>query len=376
MTRPLYKSAARQPAARGPEGNAGLWFDKFCDGWRVTESSWSMASDDSGNNPKLSWIAGLAGGSGVGTREQIEEFVSRRIRLVQGRAGLSAVFVTQSRFVTGLGLSHPVENGFAWHPTLGTPYLPGSSIKGLIHSWAKEHAEPPPDPEVVARLLGACGRCGRVSFLEAVPVAPVRIEADVMTPHYAGWSETDPPADWRSPTPIPFLVAVAGTKFLFGAVPCAPLQGNEIQSVFGWLESALAWIGAGAKTAVGYGRMVRDDAATSGLTERVRQQQERLEAQRREEARTASLSPFDRELEDVARVDTSLAPYLAWLKAVESGCWKGQGDIERRVLDRVKAEMEKTGKWKPTSSKKRPEKDTDYQRTLKVIDLLKRYGDQ
>jgi hypothetical protein len=72
-------------------------------------------------------------------------------------------------------------------------------------------------------------------------------------------------------------------------------------------------------------------------------------------------------LEEMAQADASLAPYLAWLKAVESGRWRGQPDTERDVLKRVNEAMEKAGKWKPVSEKKWPDKDKDHQRTLLVI---------
>lgn len=369
--RPLYSSAAQQPIARGPEGNAGLWFDKFCDRWRVNRTTWSMSADDTGNNPKLEWIRRLARDP-VGQQAQLAEASRRLVQLVVRRGGQVAVFKTESRFATGLGRSHPVENGFAFHPTLGAPYLPGSSIKGMVRSWAREQVEPNPGRGVVARLFGGSGQAGGVCFLDAVPVASVQVEADVMTPHYAGWSEGDPPGDWRSPTPIPFLATAAGTEFLFGAVPCAPLQDGDLDTVFGWLESALAWTGAGAKTAVGYGRMVRDEAATTELVGTVRRQQERLDTQRLEEARKASLGPLDRELEEVAQTDASLAPCLAWLKAVEDGRWREDPERERGIVDRIRMEMVRTGRWRPRSKKKRPDKDKDHQRTLLVMRLVQR----
>src|SRR5690606_17275869 len=193
VSRPLYKAAVHQPTRRESEGHAGLWFDKFCDQWRVTGGSWTLSADDGDKPPKLAWIQSLAEDGPVGVRAQIEESTLRLVRLVERRDGRSAVFITESRFVTGLGRSHPVENGFAWHPTLGTPYLPGSSIKGLVVAWAREQC---PDPDTRTRLLGGPGRAGGVCFLDAVPTAPTQLEADVMTPHHAGWTERDPPGDW------------------------------------------------------------------------------------------------------------------------------------------------------------------------------------
>lgn len=360
MARPLYRSAAYEPRTRDGESNAGLWYDKFCDQWQESNGAWSLPASDRGS-AKLTWITTLTGPPGVGTPNQVDECAMRMVRLAESRAGRAAVFVTESRFVTGLGRSHPVENGFAWHPTLGAPYLPGSSTKGLVRGWAREHA----DAAVVARLFGDGKAAGAISFLDAVPIAPVVLEADVMTPHYAGWTEADPPGDWRSPTPIPFLVTSARSKFVFCVLPCASARADDVETAFEWLESALAWAGAGAKTAVGYGRMQPDETATAKLTTRVRRQREELVAQ-------TTLSPLDLELRALSQADSGKAAYLAWLNAVEKRAWAEQPETERRVLERIEAEMKRAGKWKPTSAKRRPDKDADHQRTLRVLEWLKR----
>ena len=263
--RPLYRDKAEMH--RGPDGNAGLWFDKFCDRWHIDRSAWTLKSHNRGN-PKLNWIESVANKK-VGIPEQITDCVLRLARLSVCRGGKVAVYVTDSRFVTGLGRSHPVENGFAWHPTLGTPYLPGSSIKGLVRSWARTEVSPSPDQETLSRLLGRRDQTGCVCFLDAVPVAPVMLEADVMTPHYAGWTETDPPGDWRSPNPIPFLTTSSGTPFLFGLVPCCTVADEDLNAVWKWLGDALQWAGAGAKAAVGYGRFCLDGKKTDQWMQRL-----------------------------------------------------------------------------------------------------------
>jgi CRISPR-associated protein Cmr6 len=43
-------------------------------------------------------------------------------------------------FVTGMGLEHPIENGFAFLDPYGLPYLPGSSVKGVVRKAAEELA--------------------------------------------------------------------------------------------------------------------------------------------------------------------------------------------------------------------------------------------
>ena len=371
MARPLYQSALEQPRTRGPDGHAGLWFDKFCDRWRIEDRSWLMSADDSGHNPKLDWLQSVAGGGHVGARAQIDEAALRLVRFIHKRGGRLAVFKTESRFVTGLGRSHPVENGFGWHPTLGTPYLPGSSIKGLVRSWAREQAEPRPDPKVAVRLLGGPARAGNVSFLDAVPTAPVQLDADVMTPHYAGWSEKEPPGDWCSPNPIPFLVTAVGTPFLFGVVPRHDLDGDDLDIVMRWLGDALTWAGAGAKTAVGYGRFRLDTHALDALWHEVEKRAEAKRAAREEMERLDSLTPLERELEELGRNQgETTARHVRWIKALQEGRWDDDPDTRRAVALKIKQEMERVGKWKPTSAKKRPERDRDHQRTLIVMKFI------
>lgn len=292
VARPLYKLDGHAPARRVPEGNAGLWFDKFCDSWCVDEDSWALRSDGDEDNPKLDWIRDVTERP-VGCSSQLREFTLRLLRLIERRAGQAAVFVTESRFVTGLGRSHPVENGFAWHPTLGTPYLPGSSIKGLVRAWAMFDSDTPSVHETTTRLLGDRDHrtVGSLRFLDAVPVAPVQLEADVMTPHFAGWTPQEPPGDWLSPTPIPFLTTAAGTPFLFGMVP-AHVADDDMRTASSWLREALLWAGAGAKTSVGYGRFRHDDEQTTRWKDRLRAEEQKRQEER--ERREAMRSPTGR----------------------------------------------------------------------------------
>ena len=379
MTRPLHKNAAQHPKARPSGGHAGLWFDKFCDRWRVQGASWTMTSakGDDEDNPKLGWINTLTR-SPVGTAHQIGECALRLSQLAGRRGGRFYVFTTESRFVTGLGCSHPVENGFAWHPTLGTPYLPGSSIKGMVRAWAKCSADPQPACDIVQRLLGDLGQAGQVCFLDAVPLGPVQLEADVMTPHYAGWTDTDLPGDWRSPTPIPFLTTAAGTAFVFSIMPCCTVSDGDLDTIGDWLGSALIWAGSGAKTAVGYGRFRRDETGEGELRRRraereseARQAREARAEARERELRLAALTPIEREIERILdeRRDKNVAAVTTIRREVESGRWTG--DVKREVAQWLKIRMKNEKRWKETSKKRNPAKDRDYQSTLRVMDWLR-----
>ncbi len=287
---PLYETAGKVPARRDPDGHAGLWFDKFCNKW---DGNWNVSKTD--------WISAFTECE-AGTRNQIEENALRLLRLVRRCRGRAEVFTTASRFVTGLGRSHPLENGFAWHPTLGVPYLPGSSMKGMVHAWTKQEADPEVSGETAAPLPGCPENTGRVIFLDAIPVAPVRLEADILTPHYAGWDEECPPGDWRSPVPVPFLVTAAQTPFLFAVIPCRHHSRNnhadDLETIFAWLRSALAWAGAGAKTSVGYGRFRADKEKTDDWDRRLNmQEQKRREQREQAEARKTPAGRWRLELE-------------------------------------------------------------------------------
>jgi len=245
VMRPLYRPPV-QPELRN-DGHRGLWYDKFCNQWG---DGWTMKSSGD-SNPKLNWIQSVS--HQVGASEALSSYARRMFYLVDARGGEAVAVTARSRFVTGLGRSHPVENGFAWHPTLGTPYLPGSSVKGLTRAWAEMEGV-----AEVGRLLGDQDTAGAVAFLDAVPLSPVRLEADVLTPHYANWTPDNPPGDWLSPTPVPFLVAAPGWSMLCGIVPLASARDGDAATVKHWLISALEQCGAGAKTAVGYGHFQED----------------------------------------------------------------------------------------------------------------------
>ena len=402
MTRPLHDGAARDPAQRPPDGHAGLWFDKFCNRWNVQGSSWTMESgkdhdegrskrgeDSPKSSPKLEWIGTVTNGK-VGTEDRIGEFALRVARLVDRRGGRFSVFTSESRFVTGLGRSHPVENGFAWHPTLGTPYLPGSSVKGAVRAWVKSDSRTPgsgsdspiPDGAIrrIQRLFGDPGSAGGICFLDAVPIAPVQLEADVMTPHYAGWTEKDPPGDWRSPVPVPFLVTASGTSFLFGIVPCGAVTAEDLNDVMSWLCLALAWSGSGAKTAVGHGRFRRDDAGTDSLTQRLQEREREREARIRakreaaeREARRAAMDPIEREIEEILekRPNQNEPDFVTIIRMVDKdGRWSDPDDrtrVARWLKRRMKAEK---GEWRERSAAKNPAKDKRHQRTLLVMGWL------
>ncbi len=268
MSRPLYRDIAPE---KSKESNAGLWYDKYCDQWQVDRKSiWTLGAKDNAN-PKLKWIKKVTENR-VGEDNLLAEACERQKTMVESTSAPGPLVIrTQWHFVSGLGRQHPIENGFTWHHSLGVPYLPGSSIKGMVRNWASqwEGAE----PEDIKRIFGPRNPkstettvAGSVIFLDALPTEPVLLKADVMTPHYSEYyTERKPPADWISPVPIPFLVVAKNQPFQFALMPRYENEQSQkdLGLVQAWLKDALENIGAGAKTASGYGVFRQNEGGIS-----------------------------------------------------------------------------------------------------------------
>jgi len=303
MSAPLYKEN-QMPSSPGADGHRGLWFDRFFN--QYDHTTWSVPQDG-----KKDWIKTVAGTCGDG------ELLQAACRGQESLCGLLGGKVEQVKtawhFATGLGNPHPVENGFAWHPTLGVPFMSGAAVKGLVRAWVEcwmafgGSSEAERNNNRLTTLYRWFGsedidprmrndlrefgftppggndtdtEAGIFIFFDAIPVAPVKLACDIMTPHYGNWYAqggeitsvaTQPdivPADWHSPVPVPFLVVKEGS-YMFSIAPRrSPRTVEERSSLMAELEqvmlaltSALQYIGAGAKTAAGYGRMEVDEAA-------------------------------------------------------------------------------------------------------------------
>lgn len=313
MVRPLYQPET-ELSGRPADSNAGLWYDKFCDQWL---DEW----EGLGDSGKKNWIEAMTRGY-IGDSRLINEIMDRRLNLINQSSGSALYLKTEGPFVTGLGRNHPVENGFAWHQTLGTPYLPGSSVKGIVRSWAKTWKEE--KEEAINRIFGPrnsdASKVGSVIFLDAIPAGQVKLKADVMTPHYGPYYQrNEPPADWHNPVPVPFLVVDSGQDFLFGLLPRRRTEETDkadCKAAVEWLKEALSYIGGGAKTAAGYGRFEEFKPRSPGT------------------------DWLDKEIEKLAKENNKLPPKVLAempMKIAESWSKIGEPKIKEEVLGEIKA---------------------------------------
>ncbi len=179
------------------------------------------------------------------------------------------------RMVVGLGDESVLETSVALHHTYGVPYIPGSALKGLAARFVRDrlegtnwgHWDVKDDRKTwVAGLayrvvFGDTANAGYISFFDAlyVPDSGVAKQAlwpDVITVHHPKYYQGEKdaaPADWDSPTPVPFLSATG--SYLIA------LSGPDtwVDATFEILGHALRELGIGAKTSSGYGRMELDE---------------------------------------------------------------------------------------------------------------------
>jgi CRISPR-associated protein Cmr6 len=167
---------------------------------------------------------------------------------------------TRTRMVVGLGAEAVLETSIALHRTYGVPHIPGSALKGLAAHYADQHLEDPAwrkGGKAHSIAFGSTSNAGYVAFFDALPLPRQhRLHPDVMTVHHPGYysgkkrgDDFEPPADWDSPNPVPFLSATG--RFLVA------LSGQDawVDRVFDILRLALDYGGVGAKTSSGYGRL-------------------------------------------------------------------------------------------------------------------------
>ncbi len=302
-------------------------------------------------------------------------------------------------FATGLGLEHPVDNGFAFLSPYGLPYLAGSGVKGVLRGAAQE-LEKMGDEDitlpVIETLFGSendnHARRGALTCWDVFP-SPAKdkelLVVEIMTPHFGHYyqppKENDPkralatPHDAGKPNPIPFLAVSVGSEFRF-VIACEPTLLNDAVSIEKWqhllakiMSHTFDWLGFGAKTSVGYGAMEEDPIARKRHEDARKAveeaEQNRLEQQEREQ-KLSEMSPAMRTVQEFldARVDKNQPDLSTLLGGLKKGGWSGATKTE--IAQHIKQLMINCKKWKEKSEKKNPAKDNDHQDTLVVMKCL------
>jgi CRISPR-associated protein Cmr6 len=205
---------------------------------------------------------------------------------------------TTSPLTLHLARASALENaGICLHPLYGFAYLPGSGLKGMarayaetvwlpaqtdqkqawrqiedVFGWApnpdrhqqindpdhpaevrRQDDNDPKSPEIKASS-------GNIVFHDAWPETWPKLIVDIVNNHHPEYYQAEPndnahpPGDWENPVPVYFLAVPPGVTFTFPlAKRHEDVPDQLLELARDWLLGALCHLGAGAKTATGYG---------------------------------------------------------------------------------------------------------------------------
>lgn len=254
----------------GYKGNFALWFNKFVklenDSFKTPNDSISKYIDK--YNSLKPYFSNILEKKHLNQLHFCKTFSSKY-------DVLTIVAELTSPFITGIGQTHPCEVGMTFDHTIGLPYIPASSIKGIVrfsHTLSiideaikrgkvnNYYFDDEDDWTNIPKMFGKGGdkgNIGSVIFLDAYPENTPNLKEDIMNPHYGPYYlEEEAPGDYHNPVPIKFLTVEKGTRFIFRALILKSVNkdgeiSNLVKDAF---KEALTTHGVGAKTAVGYGR--------------------------------------------------------------------------------------------------------------------------
>jgi CRISPR-associated protein Cmr6 len=269
VTRRLSQLLTRLPDS---VDHPGLLLDRYV---AYPTTGFDVFDQENGQQPHIQEVIRLTnrwlpGGARVHEASTILEGWDRFTEALPGK---KAPWKQSTRWRLALHLSRAsgLENASCClHPLYGFAYLPGTGLKGLAHAYAHALCESATGDEQMQldrdmkRLFGSTRQSGTVSFLDAWPSHWPELEMDIVNNHhkdYYGYRGKDlvtnqeyPPGDWEAPKPTYFLAVKPATTFRFALVGQDPeVPQTDVDRMKDWLVAALQDLGAGAKTAAGYG---------------------------------------------------------------------------------------------------------------------------
>ena len=254
---------------------------------------------------------------------------------------LSITAKSTSPFMTGTGMEHPLENGFAFLQPYGIPYLAGSGVKGVLRNTARLLAQDAFGegaqgwtPLAIEFLFGSDDnltgtevtdevRRGALTFWDVIilpkeeykgGVKSRSLKIDILTPHQSHYLQNGAtPHDSGDPVPVPFLAVGAGADFNFHIQANPILLGVFNDSWQSLIEVCFKytfdWLGFGAKSAVGYGVLKQNETQAKAAKEA----REKADAQ----------AKFEAANKDKSENQKLIALFLA--KLPDEKVWKGKG---------------------------------------------------
>ncbi len=323
----------------------------------------------------------------------LEQYLNMRLESLLEQGSGTEVVVLEGQvdelILPGLGSKHVREIGITLHHIFGVPYLPASSLKGVVRSWAlqafaygkEEEMEKGSgvESEYFRAIFGTQEREGTVQFYDVFFESGFEIVKDVLTVHYQkyyGRQESVPA--FVQPVPVSFYGVKGKKPRILFAVTTKPSNPKDIALVVeNWIRRALTEIGIGSKTASGYGRFAEVINVTEDIVREFKEKkqrelkrkklllEEKIEKQREEEL-LSSLTEGARlayEIEKLSLMqqDSDKSKTTFYQQVINL-----QGEERRTAAQALKDYWEKTGDWKQPS-KRQKEKNQKIREILEEI---------
>lgn len=277
--------------------NFGLWFNKYIPVGTPGSESEFKAVDRNGDDKKVNSYYIDQYQNLIDYRnilqllEKQHQHMDSIGRWIANNAQNSYIYLKiraelKSPLLIGLGIQHPSENGFIFHHNLGIPYIPASSMKGLLRfayqlqlldsypdqleEWSKiesDKGEAVLDEEHpgtgIPLLFGGKEKIkgkssnslrGKIIFMDGYPETVPDMKLDITTVHFRSYYSSEgkePPRENENPLPVQFMAISEGTPFIFRFIIPADTQFKEV--FINAVRRALENEGVGAKTSLGYG---------------------------------------------------------------------------------------------------------------------------
>jgi len=192
----------------------------------------------------------------------------------------------ENTLAIGLGNSHPMENGMAFHWSLGVPFIPAESFKGavrfqflkkLFEKRLREHGQQDLERvfekvnREVGEIFGSSNEpsIGKAVFFDVLPVVNgnegVRLTFEVSTVHFKDYYRGSRfPTEDQQPNPVYYLAVGKGQRFLFVYLVRRDLPEDMREILHEAVHGVLSEHGIGAKTSLGHGRFSLEQNVRAG----------------------------------------------------------------------------------------------------------------
>ncbi|MGG3739070.1 type III-B CRISPR module RAMP protein Cmr6 [Aeribacillus pallidus] len=282
-----------------------------------------------------------------------------------------------ARIIHGLGGGHVRETSLTLHPVYGVPYIPASSLKGVVRNWFIQAFCDGEEKQLAlhpkgALVFGTQEQRGTVQFHDIFLTNHLTIEPDVLTVHFNDYySGRKAATDDQKPNPVTFLTVTVSDVDIYLTTSKYDKKSSEelLKEAASWTAQALSELGIGSKTSSGYGYFTSIEDVTETeffplvetrklerekkqkLLEVERIQKEEEEKRRKEEeSRLTEMSADERLVFQIERLTDSPVDQEKSKTELYNEVIALQN---HRAAEALKAYWQQTGNWNVKKQKKK-----------------------